>query len=386
MSAILNPILTDRTHSSYKITIPLKPELEKANPPQRITEGRKAEHVDLVVRERVAYRKKRTGFDDLDFAHNALPELSFDEISISIPLLGFQLGAPLIISSMTGGYAGAYEINRALGSAAAKYGLAIGVGSGRQAMESTEHHRTFSIVREAAPETFVFANIGGVEVARLNSLGKIGELQRLVDLTESNALAIHLNPLQELLQPEGSRDFRGVLAGIESSAKQLGVPIIVKEVGAGISQSVARKLLSVGVRAIDVAGAGGTSWAGVEILRNNPQSREHLEPFWDWGIPASEALVQVNELRNEFEFDLISSGGIRTGVDIAKSIALGANAVGVARPFIQAFIEHGEEALFAAVETFLFQLRAAMFLTGSFDMRSLSHQKLHPKHTNFDLS
>ena len=350
------------------------------------TEGRKAEHVDLVVSERVEHRAKRTGFDDLNFEHNALPELHFDDISLETTLLGFSLKAPLLISSMTGGYTGAYEINRALGRAAEKFGLAIGLGSGRQALESAEQHRTFSVVREVAPKAFIFANIGGVEAARLHATGKSGELGRLIDLLQANALAIHLNPVQELLQPEGSRDFRGVLAGIESCVKTLTVPIIVKEVGSGISQSVARRLLEVGVRAIDVAGAGGTSWAGVEILRNGIGSRHNLEPFWDWGIPTAEALQQVSELRPEFGFDLISSGGIRTGVDVAKSVALGATAAGVARPLIQAFVEHDEEALFALVETFLFQLRAAMFLTGSSDIPALTRQRLHPRANNTDLS
>lgn len=364
----------------------MTPEAEKRTAAPAQTEGRKAEHVDLVVRERVEHRQKRTGFDELEFEHNALPELHFDDISLATTLLGFPLSAPLIISSMTGGYAGAYEINRALGRAAARFGLAIGVGSGRQALESAEHHRTFSVVREVAPDAFIFANIGGVEAARLHSAGKIGELRRLIDLMQANALAIHLNPLQELLQPEGSRDFRGVLAGIESCVKTLGVPIIVKEVGSGISKSVARRLLEVGVGAIDVSGAGGTSWAGVEILRNEENVQQDLEPFWDWGIPTTEALLQVSELRQEFTFDLISSGGIRTGVDIAKSIALGANAAGVARPLIQAFIERGEEALFTLVETFLFQLRAAMFLTGSPDVPSLMRQRLHNRATNIELS
>jgi isopentenyl-diphosphate delta-isomerase len=353
----------------------LKETLKNASVSQK-TESRKAKHVELVCQERVEHRRKRAGFDELDFEHNALPEIRFDDISLATSLAGHPLKAPLVISSMTGGYEGAYEINRALGLAAERYGVAIGVGSGRQALESAEHHRTFSVVREAAPSSFIFANIGGVEVARLNATGNIGELRRLVDLLEANALAVHLNPLQELLQPEGSRDFRGVLAGIKQCVSTLGVPIIVKEVGAGISQSVARKLLEVGVQIIDVAGAGGTSWAGVEILRNEDKARAALDPFWDWGISTADAVMEVSKLAGEFEFELIASGGIRTGLDVAKSLALGAACAGVARPFIQAVVDGREEALFAVVETFLFQLRAVMFLTGSSDIPSLKQQKL----------
>ena len=350
---------------------------EKQFPDERpSTESRKASHVALVVRERVEHRSKHAGFDDFDFEHNALPELDFASISTESDFLGFRVSAPIIISSMTGGYAGAYDINRALGTAAAKFGIPIGVGSGRQALESSEQHRTFSVVREAAPKAFIFGNIGAAEVARLHRGSRISDLQRLVDLLEANALAIHLNPLQELLQPEGSRDFRGVLAAIEASVATLGVPIIVKEVGAGISGEVARKLLDVGVRAIDVAGAGGTSWAGVEILRNDESGREAIEPFWDWGIPTVEALRQVALLHDGYRFELVASGGIRSGVDIAKALVMGATAAGVARPFIQAFMEGGETALFSAVETLLFQLRAVMFLTGSPDIPALKGQVL----------
>jgi isopentenyl-diphosphate Delta-isomerase len=343
---------------------------------QSITESRKARHVELVVREHVEHRNKRTGLGDLDFVHNALPELAFNEIETKSSFLGHFVEAPLIISSMTGGYSDATEINSALACACDRYGLAMGVGSERQALENTQHHRSFSIVREAAPNAFIFANIGATEVARLHSERKIEQLQMIVDLVQANALAIHLNPLQELLQPEGSRNFCGVLDGVAECVNTFGLPIIVKEVGAGISRSVAEKLLEVGVRAIDVAGAGGTSWAGVEILRNNERAQAELDPFWDWGISTVDAIEDVFPLKHEFEFELIASGGIRNGLDIAKSLVLGADAAAIARPLIQAFIDGGEEALFAIIDTLLYQLRAVMFLTGSRDIASLKQQQL----------
>ena len=349
---------------------------EIGDPGPLATESRKAKHVELVVREQVEHREKRTDFDDFDFEHNALPELAFSEIETEITLFGQPLRVPLIISSMTGGYADATQINRALAGTAERYGLAMGVGSERQALENNRHHSSFSVVREAAPNAFIFANIGGVEVSRLHANRKVAELRKIIDLVQANALAVHLNPLQELLQPEGSRDFRGVLDGIAACAKELGVPIMVKEVGAGISKAVARKLLDVGVRAIDVAGAGGTSWAGVEILRNDDRTKAMLDPFWDWGIPTAQALANVSELKSEYDFDLIASGGIRNGLDIAKSLVLGANAAAVARPLIQAYIDGGEEALFALLDTLIYQLRAAMFLTGSPDVASLKQQHL----------
>jgi isopentenyl-diphosphate delta-isomerase len=330
----------------------------------------------LCVRENVGHRSPRTGFDDLDFEHNALPELALDEVDISTTLGGHTLAAPLIISSMTGGYEGALAINRGLAEAADRYGLAMGVGSERQALENSEHHETFRTVRSSAPHAFLFGNIGGVEVARLAREGRIDMLRRITDLIEANALAIHLNPLQELLQPEGSHDYRGVLTGIEECVRELGIPIIVKEVGAGISRKVAQRLLDVGVRIIDVAGAGGTSWAGVEILRNEESDRSQLEPFWDWGISTVDALMDLAELRKTREFETIASGGIRTGVDIAKALTLGATAAGVARPLIKALVEEGESKLDVTIRAYLFQLRAAMYLTGSRNIEALRTQQL----------
>jgi isopentenyl-diphosphate delta-isomerase len=230
------------------------------------TSSRKQEHVEAVLHQNVLFKRKTAGFEQWDFVHNALPELNFADIDTSITFLGKRLSLPLMISCMTGGYKDAERINRGLAEVCEEKRIAMGVGSQRQAMEDETFHRSFSVAREAAPSIPFVSNIGAAEVAKKPNLTK---LRRIIDLIQADALAVHLNPLQELLQPEGSPNFRGVLAGIERLEKSLGVPIIVKEVGAGISADVARRLLNVGVHIIDVAGAGGTSWAGVEILRSN---------------------------------------------------------------------------------------------------------------------
>lgn len=338
-------------------------------------ESRKQRHVELCVQKDVSFRSRRTGFDELHFQHNALPELDLAEIDTSTSFLGKSLAAPLIISSMTGGYPNAEQINRDLADAAQQYGLAMGVGSARQALQSTEHHASFSIVRKTAPVIPIFTNIGGHEVARLHAEGRTLELRRIIDLVEADAIAVHLNPLQELMQPEGSTNFRGVLVGIAEVVRTLGVPVIVKEVGAGISGSVARELLDVGVTVIDVAGAGGTSWAGVEILRHDEQDRSPLQPFWDWGIPTVQALLEVATLKDR-NFTLISSGGITNGLDIAKSLALGADLTAMARPLIKSLMEGGTDSLDRSIASCIFQLRGAMFLTGSRTLQELGHQDL----------
>jgi len=347
-----------------------------SNSRDRTIESRKQGHVELCVQQDVSFRTRRTGFAELHFRHNALPEIALSQVDCTSTFLGKPLSAPLIISSMTGGYAHATEINRHLAEAAQQFGLAMGVGSARQALESDEHHASFRIVRDVAPQIPIFTNIGGHEAARLYSSGKTIELLRIIDLIEADAIAVHLNPLQELMQPEGNTDFRGVLDAIEAMVQRLGLPVIVKEVGAGISGNVAKRLLDVGVSVIDVAGAGGTSWAGVEILRHEKNDQPALEPFWDWGIPTVQALLEVSDLRDSHTFTLVSSGGVKDGLDIAKSIALGADLAGIARPLIKTLVDAGPESLHKLLDTIIYQLRGAMFLTGSKTLNDLCEQEL----------
>jgi isopentenyl-diphosphate delta-isomerase len=248
----------------------------------------------------------------------------------------------------------------------------MGVGSQRQALESKDFHRTFRVVREVAPTIPIVGNIGAAEVAQLTSADPV---QRLVDLIHADGFAVHVNPLQEFLQPEGNPSFRGVLDGIAMLVHQLPVPVIVKEIGAGLSASVVRRLYEAGVRHIDVAGAGGTSWAGVEAIRR--KDRSFGEGFWDWGIPTVEALRQAAALRAEgLEFTLIASGGISSGFDIAKSIALGADLAASARPMLIALHEGGKRKINMLIGRWSNELRGVMFLTGSSNVADLRHAPL----------
>ena len=348
------------------------------------TSSRKQEHVELTLARDVSFRRKTSGFERFEFQHNALPELNFSEVNPSTTFLGKRVSLPLLISSMTGGYEDATRINRSLAEVCAEKKLGMGVGSQRQAMEEKTFHRSFSVVREAAPDIPIFGNIGGAEVAKLKNVSNI---KRLVDLIRADGFAVHLNPLQELLQPEGNPEFKGVLNGIEMLVKELPIPVIVKEIGAGISMSVAKRLLAVGVKIIDVAGAGGTSWAGVEILRRgrrNGKSKHQrsdsewlAETFWDWGIPTVDALRQVCSLKTDNpDLMVLSSGGISNGLHVAKSIAFGADLVGAARPMLKALEEGGTKSLLAKIAVWETELKGAMFLTGSRSLSDLRKQVL----------
>jgi isopentenyl-diphosphate delta-isomerase len=329
--------------------------------PLRGTASRKALHVDLVQRKNVTFRSTSTGLEEWEFVHNALPELDFDEVDCSTEFLGVRLRAPLMISCMTGGYGGALRINRDLATVCQQAGIAMGVGSQRQALENTTYHKTFSVVREMAPGIPIVGNIGAAEVAAMKDAT---DAQRLVAMIGADALAVHLNPLQELLQPEGSPRFRGVLQGIAMLTRELSVPVIVKEIGAGLSRDVVRRLLEAGVRIVDVAGAGGTSWAGVEILRR-PRS-DRRETFWDWGIPTATAVREAASLRaGAPPFTLIASGGITSGMDAARCLALGANLVASARPMLMALHARGPAGLLTMITRWITDLRSVMFLTGA---------------------
>lgn len=342
------------------------------------TSSRKQQHVEIVLAKDVAFRAKTSGFERWDLTHAALPELDLDEIDPAATFLGKRLRLPLIVTGMTGGYAGAERINRDLAVVCAERGMAMGVGSQRQAMEDAKFRRSYSVVREAAPGIPVVGNIGAAEVAHLQDVGPI---RRLVDLVRADAMAVHLNALQEFLQPEGTPKFAGVLNGIERLVKELGVPVVVKEIGCGISADVMRRLLDVGVRIVDVAGAGGTSWAGVEVLRHAERERDPLSVFWDWGIPTADAVRQCAALRTDQRpFTLIASGGIQNGLDMAKAIVLGADLVGAARLFLQALRAGGRKGLNRLIDGWELQFRGAMFLTGSRTLDDLRRQTLMLRH------
>ncbi len=351
---------------------------------KKTTSSRKQEHVELTVTREVGFRSKTTGFERWELLHNALPELNFSEVDPSVVFLGKRMSLPLLVSSMTGGYRDAERINQGLAEVCRDKHLGMGVGSQRQALESSEFHRSYSIVRKTAPGIPLIGNIGAPEVAKLRDVKPVAKLAELIG---ADAFAVHLNPLQELLQPEGSPEFKGVLRGIELLVKGLGIPLVVKEIGAGISAAVARRLLEAGVSVIDVAGAGGTSWAGVEILRRgrgdarpgrkSPPAPDFSASFWDWGIPTVDALRQVCSLKDRHPaLTVIASGGINSGLDIAKAIAFGANLAGMARPLIKVLELRGVRGLVDFVDSVEMELKGAMFLTGSATIERLQHQQL----------
>jgi isopentenyl-diphosphate Delta-isomerase len=329
--------------------------------PSRPTVSRKKQHVDLTLRSNVGFRSKTTGLERWEFIHNALPEIDLPEIDTTCRFLGKKLSHPFMISSMTGGYGDALRINRLLAAACEEMNIAMGVGSQRQALEDATYHKTFSVVREVAPTIPIAGNLGAAEAAKLEDTSGI---LRLAELVGADAFIIHLNPLQELLQPEGTPLFRGVLKGIQMLVRELPIPIIVKEIGAGLSAGTVRRLLEAGVTCIDVAGAGGTSWAGVELLRRGEEDRP--SPFWDWGIPTGTAVQDAAALKGKpWNFTLIASGGLHTGMDAAKCIALGADMAASARPMLKALEKGGPRGLQSLLQSWAFELRGAMFLTGS---------------------
>lgn len=343
------------------------------------TSSRKEEHVNITLTKDVSFRTKTSGFERWEFLHNALPELNFSDLDTSVFFLGKRLALPLMISSMTGGYKDAGRINRGLAEVCAELQIAMGVGSQRQAIENKTFHRTFSVVREVAPGIPIIGNIGAAEVAQLKDASPV---QRLAELVHADGFAVHLNPLQEFLQPEGNTNFRGVLNGIELLVKALPIPVIVKEIGAGISAHVAKRLINVGVKIIDVAGSGGTSWAGVEIIRKNgnpgkPKRQAFADAFWDWGIPTVDALRQVVSFKTHTpSLMVIASGGITSGLDVAKAIAFGADLAGAARPFLKALAVGGPRRLRQEIGTWERELRGAMFLTGSRTIADIQQQQL----------
>ncbi|MDO8553387.1 MAG: type 2 isopentenyl-diphosphate Delta-isomerase [Candidatus Micrarchaeota archaeon] len=331
------------------------------------TESRKKDHVDLVLKKDVQYAKF-SGFERIDFIHNALPECNFDEIDLSCEFLGKKLSYPLLITGMTGGYKDAERINKSLAAAAEKFGLAFGVGSQRAMIETPELKKTY-YVRDVAPNIPLIANIGGVQLKKYG----LEKVSSLVSSIEADALAIHLNPLQEMIQPEGDRDFIGVLAAIKNACEKLGVPVIVKETGAGISQDVALQLKQAGASYIDVSGSGGTSWSKVEYMRKGA-----IPGFENWGIPTVDAIIQCRGV-----LPIIGSGGVRDGIDAAKCIALGCNLAGAAYPFIKSLESSSQVAprqpsssLEVLIETWINQMKTCALLTGSKNYSELKKAKL----------
>lgn len=326
---------------------------------------RKAEHIRICLESDVQFHTQGSGFDGYQFGHNCLPELNYSEIDLTTKLLGKQLGAPILISSMTGGTLQAKEINHRLAEVAQEYGLAMGVGSQRVAIEQPQVADTFQ-VRQIAPDILLLANLGAVQ---LNYRYGSDECLKAVELLEADALILHLNPLQECIQPHGDTNFKGLLERIAIVCERLPVPVIIKEVGNGISAEMAHQLIAAGVSGIDVAGAGGTSWAKVESERAQTALQRRLgQTFGDWGIPTTECITEIRQLAPTLP--LIASGGIRNGLDIAKAIALGADVAGLALPFLQA-ADESTMAVRELVQILIAEIQTVLFCTGNADLATL---------------
>ncbi|HEX9495591.1 MAG TPA: type 2 isopentenyl-diphosphate Delta-isomerase [Candidatus Limnocylindria bacterium] len=344
----------------------------KPSPEGAAIERRKAEHLRIAAEEDVETRRA-PGWDDIHLVHDALPTTDAAQIDLSARLLGHALALPLVIAGMTGGHGGAERVNATLADAAARHGLAIGVGSQRAALRDPSLRRTYAVVREHAPKAFVIANVGVSQLVAQDDGAPLGaaEIRTLVEMIGANAIALHLNYLEESVQPEGQTRASGVEAAIRRLVRQSPVPVIAKETGAGISGAAAARLKALGVKAIDVGGVGGTSFAAIEALRAHDRgdtARAALGTlFRDWGVPS--AVAVAGSARSGLP--VIATGGVRSGLDAAKALALGATAVGVGRPMLQAALD-GDEAIDRWIAQFALELRTATFLSGVARSRDLA--------------
>jgi isopentenyl-diphosphate delta-isomerase len=333
---------------------------------------RKKEGIDIPLNSQVQGKKNSTLLEDVVLLHSALPELDYDNVDLGTTFLKAKFSAPIIIDSMTGGTDEATIINKRLGQIAEKYGLGMGLGSQRAGLRSEKLVESYSVARTVAPNAFLIANIGGAQLAE--GLTK-EEVFRIIKMIDANALAIHLNPLQELIQPEGEPKFAGVLTKIQDLIDAVDIPVIVKEVGSGISDEVAIRLEQIGTNCINIAGSGGTSWAGIEKIRadnvHDYIKGELGKLFWDWGIPTALSILMTSR---KVKIPVIASGGLRNGMEIAKSIVLGADMGAMAYPFLKKASE-SEEQLDEFTQLVIAQLKSTMYLVGSKDIKSLKNTR-----------
>lgn len=336
------------------------------------TPARKQDHLELSLTGDVGFQARGNGLDAWRLLHDALPEVDFDAIDLSTGFLGHQLRMPLIISSMTGGTDDAAHINRILAEGAGRAGCAMGVGSQRAALEDEAAATSFRI-REVAPDLPLFGNLGAVQ---LNYGYGLEECARAVEMIEADGIFLHLNSLQEALQPEGDRDFSGLVARITEICRDAPFPVLLKTTGNGLSRRTAAKLVGVPLAGLEVSGAGGTSWARIETLRSgDTRARDR---FGDWGETTADSILAARECLPDLP--LIASGGIRDGVDVAKALALGADVVGLARPFLQA-AARGPRELDTLLERIAFELRLSCFYAGRPRAADLRPDDLTPEST-----
>jgi isopentenyl-diphosphate delta-isomerase len=346
--------------------------MESSNSEGAAIERRKAEHLRIAAEENIE-TTRAPGWDDVHLVHEALPATDAAAVDLSARFLRHTLALPLFIAGMTGGHSGAERVNTTLAEAAARHGLGIGVGSQRAALRDPSLRRTYAIVRERAPKAFVIANVGISQLVAQDDGDPLGarDIRTLIEMVGANAIALHLNYLEESVQPEGQTRATGLDTAIRRLVRRSTVPVIAKETGAGISGAVARRLRSLGVKAIDVGGVGGTSFAAIEALRARDRgdaARARLgEVFRDWGVPSAVAIVGCAKVG----LPIIATGGVRSGLDAAKALALGATVVAVGRPLLQAALA-GPAAVDEWIGQFTLELRTATFLSGVTRTRDLS--------------
>lgn len=331
--------------------------------------NRKREHLKLCASDNVAFKTKSSGFENYEFTHFAASEVDISRIDLTTDFFGQKISAPFLISCMTGGTDEADNINLRLAQVAKQLNIPLGIGSQRYALNSNQFKQRFKDIRKLAGKIPILSNIGAAQICDEKN---ISAFQKIVDQVEAEALVVHLNPLQELLQKEGEPNFSGLKKQMKKITQKISVPVIIKEVGSGISKECALQMLECGVAGIDVAGAGGTSWAGVEIMRGN--SNDHT--FWDWGVPTSHCIRTVNTLKRKYDFLLIGSGGITNGIEFSKAIALGADIAASARPILNFLLKGGEEFVVARLNEWFDTLKKIMFLTDSKNFKSLKKNKL----------
>lgn len=328
---------------------------------------RKAHHLELCIQEDVGFQRRSTLLSEVELIHNSLPELALEEIDVSTTVWGHRLQAPLLIAAMSGGTPEASAMNRDLASVAQELGLGMGLGSQRPLLVEGRETAGF-FLRDVAPDILLLGNLGLIQARDL----PVEVIQSLVEQVGANALCLHVNPAQELIQPGGDRDFRGGEEAISRLVRALPVPVVVKETGCGMSEALGRRLVQAGVQWVDVSGAGGTSWVGVETLRAQGITRAVGELLWDWGIPTAASLAQLSAL----PLQTIATGGIQHGLDMARALALGASMVGLARPFLLAHHRGGREGVKDFALSLITTLKTVMLLTGCRNLTELRHTPL----------
>jgi isopentenyl-diphosphate Delta-isomerase len=340
------------------------------------TSDRKKDHLEICSTDDAAFKVKSSGFDNYDFIHNAVTEVEYDKISLESTFFNKSISFPFIISCMTGGTIEAESINSRLAEVAEELNIPIGVGSQRQALENNDYLNSYKIIREKAPNVPVLGNIGAAQFIKFKHPD---ELIKLADIIKADAMVIHLNAAQELLQREGEPAFKGLFKQLKIFSGKIDIPVIIKEVGAGIEKNAALRMLRAGASGIDVAGAGGTSWTKVEMIRNNQENND----FGEWGNPVSYCIRTVAELKKRRSFLLIGSGGISNGFDIAKALALGADLTASARIILQELNKNGNESVVKLIKDWFNTVRKIMYLTGASELNELNRNVIIKKREFF---